>query len=212
MTRIDLYPNPAFVEAVRKDGYNKFGFDVFLVAYTDAEKEEEAFEFISNAIQATDKDINYLKDERTYDTQYYKTYSNTIEYLLKYYKFLFDKTLVKYCYDIGASYTGGIVQDYIEAVNSKKSILYTEDRMGYGYVSKIPPLPTEISSWFPDTQLINYYTDHALLTYIGGPNDRLSNWVYNMILVSMEKDKGFNYSSQKIFMNWDGNPLNNKTD
>ena len=29
MPRIDLYPNPAFVEAVRKDGYKEYSSDVF---------------------------------------------------------------------------------------------------------------------------------------------------------------------------------------
>ena len=29
MTRIDLYPHPAFVEAIRKDGYKEYSSDVF---------------------------------------------------------------------------------------------------------------------------------------------------------------------------------------
>ena len=206
--KIDFYPNPAFVEAVRKDGYNKFGFDVFSVAYTNAEKKEAAFEFISNAIQATDKSLNSLKEYKNtkIDTLYYKTYSNTIEYLLEYYNFLIENNLVMNVYQVGARYTGGIVQDYIQAVNSKEPVLFTEDGEAHG--SSTPKLPTEISSWFSNPEIIHYYNYHPFLIYIGGPTQLLRSWVYNMILVSMEKDKGFNYSSQKMFMNWKSNPLN----
>lgn len=205
--KIDLYPNPGLVEAIRKDGYNKFGYDVFLVAYTNAEKEEEAFEFISNAIELTDKSKDYLNEYkyRKYDTLYYKTYSNTIEYLLEYYNFLIKNNIILNAYDVGARYNGGIILDYIEAVNSKKPVLFTEDGV---HGSGNPKLPTEISSWFPNANIIHYYNDHPFLIYIGGPEQRLRSWVFNMILVSMEKDKGFNYSSQKMFMNWKSNPLN----
>ena len=207
MSKIDLYPNPGLVEAIRKDGYNKFGYDVFLVAYTDAEKEEAAFEFISNAIQLTDKAMSVLKEYKytKYDTIFYKTYSNTIEYLLEYYNFLIKNNLISNAYEVGARYNGGIISDYIEAVNSKEPVLGTEDGV---YGSGNPKLPTEISSWFPNAKIIHYYNDHPFLIYIGGPEQHPRSWVYNMILVSMVEGKGFNYSSQLMFMNWKGNPLN----
>lgn len=215
--KIDLYPNPGLVEAIRKDGYNKFGFDVFLVAYTVAEKmtinfgdeeEEATYEFISNAIQLTDKSMNSLKEYKYLKKEMlaYKKYSNTIEYLLEYYNFLIKNNLVSNVYEVGARYNGGIIQDYIEAVNSKKPVLFNEDREMGG--KSTPKLPKEISSWFPNTKIIHSYNDHPFLIYIGGPKEHPRNWIYNMILVSMEKDKGFNYSSQLMFMNWKSNPLN----
>lgn len=205
--KIDLYPNPGLVEAIRRDGYNKFNFDVFLVAYTDI-TDKATYEFISNAIQTTDKAMSVLKEYKYLkkDTHPYKTYSNTIEYLLEYYNFLIENKLIENAYEVGARYNGGIVLDYIQAVNSKEPVLYTEESEGYG--GSIPKLSTEISSWFPNTKPIHYYNDHPFLIYIGGPEQHPRSWVFNMILVSMEKDKGFNYSSQKMFMNWKGNPLN----
>lgn len=215
--KIDLYPNPGLVEAIRKDGYNKFGFDVFLVAYTNtsfSKKEDAAFEFISNAIQLTDKSMSVLKEYKnlkremlgyTVSVKTYKKYPNTIEYLLEYYNFLIKNNLISNAYEVGARYNGGIISDYIEAVNSKEPVLGTE---GEAHGSSTPKLPTEISSWFPNTEIIHYYNDHPFLIYIGGPEQRLRSWVFNMILVSMVEDKGFNYSSQKMFMNWKSNPLN----
>lgn len=215
MSKIDLYPNPGLVRAIRKDGYNKFGFDVFLMTRdidtTEIDDDEfrkqlKAYEFIKTSIEITDKAMSDLKDNQKNDTLYYKTYSNTIEYLLEYYDFLIKNKLILSAYEVGARYEGGIIQDYIQAVNSNEPVLYTEDREVHG--SSIPKLPTEISSWFSHPEAINYYKDHPFLIYIGGPEDRLNNWVYNMILVSTEKDKGFNYPSQLRFMNWKGNPLN----
>ena len=216
MSKIDLYPNPGLVEAIRRDGYNKFGFDVFLVArYIDTteiddkefRKKRKAYEFIQNSIEITDKSMNSLKEYKytKYDTLYYKTHSNTIEYLLEYYNFLIKSNLISNAYEVGARYNGGIISDYIEAVNSKKPVLGTE---GKAHGSDTPKLPTEISSWFPNTEVIHYYNDHPFLIYIGGPEQHPRSWVFNMILVSMVEGKGFNYSSQLMFMNWKSNPLN----
>ena len=216
MSKIDLYPNPGLVEAIRKDGYNEFGFDVFLMARdigdTEISTAEEfrdnilAYNFIENSIEMTDKAMSVLKEYKysKKDTPYPKIYSNTIEYLLEYYNFLIENNLVKNVYDVGARYSGGIIQDYIQAVNSKEPVLST----GKAHGSSTPKLPTEISSWFSNTEVIHYYDDHPFLIYIGGPEQHPRSWVFNMILVSMEKDKGFNYSSQLMFMNWKGNPLN----
>ena len=213
MSKIDLYPNPAFVEAVRKDGYNKYGFDVFLVArsrtgpYTDNKMEENAFEFIKNSIEMTDKDRGNLKSKKGKESWVYERHKNTIDYLLKYYNFLIKEGIAENLEegDIGASYDGGVVTDYIEAVNSKEAILYTKNETQIRPVKK---WPNEMSSWFPEKQLIHNYTDYPPMIKFGGPNPRWNSWYFNLILISFYRDKGFDYESQKMFMNWKGNPLN----
>lgn len=217
MSKFDLYPNPAFVEAVRKDGYNEFGFDVFLMArYIDRteiddeefRKKQKAYKFIEISIEITDKERDTLEYHIKYDTSLYKEYKNTIEYLLKYYDFILKEGIAKNLQgDIGASYDGGIVIDYIEAVNSKEAVLYTKKDAPRRPVQK-GKWPNEMSSWFPETQLLYDYTDYPPMLKFGGPEQRWKSWYFNLILVSVYRDKGFDYESQKMFMNWKGNPLN----
>ena len=213
MSNIDLYPNPAFVEAIRKDGYNKFGFDVFLWARSrtglsnNTKREKDAFEFIKNSIEMTDKDKDNLKSKKGKKSWIYEMHKNTIDYLLKYYNFLIKEGLVKNLQegDISASYDGGIVTDYIEAVNSKEAILYTKNETKSRPIKK---WPDEMSSWFPEKQLLHNYSDFPPMLKFGGPKQRWKSWYFNLILVSFYRDKGFDYESQKMFMNWKGNPLN----
>ena len=59
MSRIDLYPNPAFVEAVRKDGYKEYSSDVF-----DKEDKASKYYFIQEAISMNrygDEELNSNK-------------------------------------------------------------------------------------------------------------------------------------------------------
>lgn len=217
MSKYDLYPNPAFVQAVRKDGYNKFGFDVFLVArYIDAteiddeefRKKMKAYKFIETSIQMTDQETDTLKEYKKYDNSFYKRYQNTIDYLLKYYDFLIKDGILKdFKGNIGASYSGGIVTDYIKAVNSKETVLYTKKNAN-SKPPKIGKWPNEMSSWFPEKQLLYDYTDYPPMLEFGGPDQRWNSWYFNIILISFYKAEGFDYSSQKMFMNWKSNPLN----
>jgi hypothetical protein len=221
MSNIDLYPNPAFVEAVRKDGYNKYGFDVFLMArnvddtetdmvFTMSDDEYEdirnAYTFIESSIQMTDKKIETLRFEKTDDVYLYEKYKNTIDYLLKYYDFLIKEGIIKINDSyIGASYGGGIVKDYIKAVNSEEAILYTKEQKMRTFKKK---WPDEMSSWFPENQLIHDYQQFPPMIQFGGPKQRWNSWYFNIILVSFYRDEGFDYVSKNMFMNWKGNPLN----
>ena len=120
MPRIDLYPNPAFVEAVRKDGYKEYSSDVF-----DVKDKSSKYYFIKNAIETTDLSLSRLRElkEMNFDYLHYHNYSNTINYLINYYEFLLEENISADIQEIMASYGEGIVIDYIKAVNSNKSIL-----------------------------------------------------------------------------------------
>ena len=119
MPRIDLYPNPAFVEAVRKDGYKEYSSDVF-----DVKDKSSKYYFIKNAIETTDLSLSRLRElkEMNFDYLHYHNYSNTINYLINYYEFLLEENISADIQEIMASYGEGIVIDYIKAVNSNKSI------------------------------------------------------------------------------------------
>ena len=109
-----------------------------------------------------------------------------------------------------ASYGEGIVIDYIKAVNSNKSILYTYD----DELSSLPPKkrPKKMNSWFPKKKLIWNTQGYAPVLTIAGFKQKYKSNYFNLILVSSERDKGFEYNAKNIFMNWHGNPLNNKKD
>lgn len=206
MTRIDLYPNPAFVEAVRKDGYKEYSSDVF-----DRSDKPSKFYFIREAIKLTDFGISKLKSIELEQVDNYNRYYNTIKYLINYYEFLLEENK-KNILNIGATYTHGFYINYMKAVNSKKSILYSID----GEVDPLPPKKwsEKMDSWFPvklAKKLIYSSPNYAPVLQIKGPNAQGSSY-FNLILVSSERNKGFEYNSQKMFMNWNGNPLNNKTD
>jgi hypothetical protein len=207
MSRVDLYPNPTFVQAVRKDGYKEFSSDVF-----DTEDKVSKYYFIRNAIEITDLSLSRLRElkEMDFDYLHYHNYSNTINYLINYYEFLLEENMPANIHEISASYGEGIVTDYIKAVNSNKSILYTHD----DEIKFAPPKkwPEKMNSWFPEKELTYNSTNYAPLLQIGGLKQKYGSYYYNLILVSSERNKGFEYNTKKIFMNWNGNPLNNKTD
>ena len=207
MPRIDLYPNPAFVEAVRKDGYKEYSSDVF-----DRRDKPSKYYFIRNAIATTDLSLSRLRElkEMNFDYLHYHNYSNTINYLINYYEFLLEENISDDIQEIMASYGEGIVIDYIKAVNSNKSILYTYD----DELSTTPPKkwPKKMNSWFPEKELIWNTQGYAPVLSIAGFKQRYKSDYFNLILVSSERDKGFEYNAKNIFMNWHGNPLNNKKD
>jgi len=207
MPRIDLYPNPAFVEAVRKDGYKEYSSDVF-----DVKDKSSKYYFIKNAIETTDLSLSRLRElkEMNFDYLHYHNYSNTINYLINYYEFLLEENISDDIQEIMASYGEGIVIDYIKAVNSNKSILYTYD----DELSSLPPKkwPKKMNSWFPKKKLIWNTQGYAPVLTIAGFKQKYKSNYFNLILVSSERDKGFEYNAKNIFMNWHGNPLNNKKD
>lgn len=207
MPRIDLYPNPAFVEAVRKDGYKEYSSDVF-----DTEDKASKYYFIQESLVITDWDLEDLQVEKSNQSDYYNKYSNTIDYLLKYYEFLLKENISDSIENIGASYNNGIVEDYITAVNSKKSILYTTDENILNNWNGT--WPKKLGSWAPIKFLVDNYVNRqfAPLLQIGGAKQYPKQWYFNLILISAYQNQGFEYNAKKIFMNWDGNPLNNKTD
>jgi hypothetical protein len=205
MTRIDLYPNPAFVEAIRKDGYKEYSSDVF-----DTEDKTSKYYFIQEAISMTDRVMENLIAIKLGNTEYYNKYSNTIDYLINYYEFLLEKNIVKSYTEVGAAYGGGIVTDFIKAVISKKSILYTVDRNNKKNAKK---WPEEMNCWFilSEKGIISNSKNFAPVIKIAGlKQDEI--YYFNLILISPERNKGFEYNAKNIFMNWNGNPLNNKTD
>ncbi len=207
MPRIDLYPNPAFVEAVRKDGYKEYSSDVF-----DRRDKPSKYYFIKNAIETTDLSLSRLRElkEMNFDYLHYHNYSNTINYLINYYEFLLEENISDDIQEIMASYGEGIVIDYIKAVNSNKSILYTYD----DELSSLPPKkwPKKMNSWFPKKKLIWNTQGYAPVLTIAGFKQKYKSNYFNLILVSSERDKGFEYNAKNIFMNWHGNPLNIKKD
>jgi len=207
MPRIDLYPNPAFVEAVRKDGYKEYSSDVF-----DVKDKSSKYYFIKNAIETTDLSLSRLRElkEMNFDYLHYHNYSNTINYLINYYEFLLEENISADIQEIMASYGEGIVIDYIKAVNSNKSILYTYD----DELSSLPPKkwPKKMNSWFPKKKLIWNTQGYAPVLTIAGFKQKYKSNYFNLILVSSERDKGFEYNAKNIFMNWHGNPLNIKKD
>lgn len=209
MTRIDLYPNPAFVEAVRKDGYKEYSSDVF-----DTEDKTSKYYFIQETLIITDYGLEDLQVEKSNQSDYYNKYSNTIDYLLNYYGYLISQNFIVRVDPLGAKYGRGFTDDYIKAVNSKDSVLFSNtDEKSYGNnVKELGKWSEKMSSWFHNPEIIPYYSDFALMAPIGGYKTALGDWFYNIILVSSERNKGFEYHSQKMFMNWNGNPLNNKTD
>jgi len=206
MSRVDLYPNPAFVEAVRKDGYKEFSSDVF-----DVKDKESKYYFIKNAMEITDLSLSRLRELKEMDFDYlHYNYSNTINYLINYYDFLLEENMCSDIQDISASYGLIFVNEYIKSVNSNNSILYTDDDK----LIPAPPKkwPKKMNSWFPEKELTFNSSVHSPSLRIKSLKQKDRPYYYNLILVSSERDKGFEYISQKMFINWDSNPLNNKTD
>ena len=69
-----------------------------------------------------------------------------------------------------------------------------------------------MNSWFPKKKLIWNTQGYAPVLTIAGFKQKYKSNYFNLILVSSERDKGFEYNAKNIFMNWHGNPLNIKKD
>ncbi len=208
-----LQPNPNFVKAIRRDGYKEYSSDVF-----ETKDETSKYYFIQDAIILTNINMLNLENHKSKNSSHYNKYKNTIDYLLKYYEFLLKENISDSIQSIGASYNGGIVEDYITAVNSKKSILYTTNGLSEkerkSLINWNGKWPKEMNSWAPLKFLVDNYVNkqYAPLLQIGGAKQQPKQWYFNLILISAYQNQGFEDNAKKIFMNWNGNPLNNKKD
>lgn len=199
---MDLYPNAAFVEAVRKDGYEEYSSDVFHQG-----GEASKYYFVKKAIDMTSMGwdaIRYLEVGK---------HEHTRALLLNYYNTLIESGVIKklgkknHWDGLGADSNDGIVEAYILAVNSKEAVISGKYDFTYD-TRRITKWPTEMQKWWPKG--MELFGGSIYPPLIKPKSDYIKRrWLFNAILFTPVKGEGFpDFTKSSSFMNWGENPLN----
>lgn len=197
---MDLYPNAAFVEAVRKDGYEEYSSDVFQMT-----GEASKYYFVQKAIDMTSMgwdEIRYLEVGK---------HEHTRALLLKYYTILIELGVVKENNNwgnLGADSSDGIVEAYLLAVNSKEAVISGKYDFAYN-TNRITNWPAEMQKWWPEGMELYGGSVYPPMIKPKADTVMIRTWLFNAVLFTPVKGEGFpDFTKSPSFMNWDENPLN----